>query len=79
MFTILHTFCFVTFNYTLAGASAVERNGEVYGDCDEDGVRAPIPQTQETLVEAGYEGYEMQNRRQTSRAVRVRSVFDGFR
>jgi len=62
-----------------AGPSAVERNGEVSGDIDEDGVRAPIPQTQETLVEAGYEGYEMQNRRHASRAVRVRSVFDGFR
>lgn len=44
---------------------------------DEDDVRAPIPQKQETLVEFGYEGYEMQNRRNSR--VRVRSVFDGFR
>ena len=47
---------------------------------DEDGVRAPIPQKQETLVGAGYEGYELNVRRGTNpHKVRVRTVFDGFR
>ena len=45
---------------------------------DEDDVRAPIPQRQETLVQPGFEGYELNNRARNSRA-RVRSVFDGFR
>jgi len=45
----------------------------------EDDVRAPIPQKQETLVDAGYEGYEMNNRINRNRVSRVRSVFDGFR
>lgn len=46
-----------------------------------DGVRAPIPQKQETLVQAGYEGYQMNNRvnRVAHQRNRVRSVFDGFR
>ena len=47
---------------------------------DEDGVRAPIPQKQETLVGAGYEGYELNVRRGVNpHKVRVRTVFDGFR
>merc|ERR1719334_1391817 len=45
----------------------------------EDNVRAPIPQKQETLVEPGFEGYEMSNRLTRNNRSRVRSVFDGFR
>lgn len=50
-------------------------------DEDEDGVRAPIPQKPaETLVGAGYEGYELNVRRGTNpHRARVRTVFDGFR
>ena len=49
-------------------------------EVDEDGVRAPIPQKQETLVGAGYEGYELNVRRGANpHKVRVRTVFDGFR
>ena len=44
----------------------------------DDEVRAPIPQKQETLIEAGYEGYQMNNR-QNYRKARIRTVFDGFR
>jgi len=59
------------------GAGGSGENGQDY---DEDEVRAPIPQRQEMLVQPGFEGYEMNNRRQNSRAgARVRSVFDGFR
>ena len=43
-----------------------------------DEVRAPIPQKQETLIHAGYEGYPMNNR-QHYRKARIRTVFDGFR
>ena len=50
------------------------------GEEDEDGVRAPIPQKQETLVGAGYEGYELNVRRGNNpHRARVRTVFDGFR
>jgi hypothetical protein len=35
--------------------------------------------SKETLVDAGYEGYEMNNRINRNRVSRVRSVFDGFR
>ena len=45
---------------------------------DVDEVRAPIPQKQETLIDAGYEGYPMNNR-QNYRKARIRTVFDGFR
>ena len=45
---------------------------------DEEDVRAPIPQKQETLIHSGYEGYPMNNRQQYRKA-RIRSVFDGFR
>jgi len=45
---------------------------------DVDEVRAPIPQKQETLISAGYEGYPMNNR-QNYRKARIRTVFDGFR
>ena len=41
-------------------------------------MRAPIPQKQETLISAGYEGYPMNNR-QNYRKARIRTVFDGFR
>ena len=41
-------------------------------------MRAPIPQKQETLIDAGYEGYPMNNR-QNYRKARIRTVFDGFR
>ena len=52
----------------------------VGGEEDEDGVRAPIPQKQETLVGAGYEGYELNVRRGNNpHRARVRTVFDGFR
>eukprot|EP00088_Acartia_fossae_P041974 TRINITY_DN4393_c0_g1_i4.p1 TRINITY_DN4393_c0_g1~~TRINITY_DN4393_c0_g1_i4.p1 ORF type:complete len:532 (+),score=166.90 TRINITY_DN4393_c0_g1_i4:54-1649(+) len=60
-----------------SGAAARGATSESNGFDDDDNVRAPIPQKQETLVEFGYEGYEMPNRRQSR--VRVRSVFDGFR
>jgi len=48
---------------------------------DEDGVRAPIPQKQETLIQPGFEGYAMNRSASNrgSRTSRVRSVFDGFR
>ena len=46
-------------------------------DDDEDNVRAPIPQKQERMIEAGFEGYAL-NRVNPNRA-RIRSVFDGFR
>ena len=50
------------------------------GGEDEDDVRAPIPQKQETLVGEGFEGYELNVRRGTNpHKVRVRTVFDGFR
>jgi len=45
----------------------------------DDNVRAPIPQKQETLIEPGFEGYEMTNRLNRNSRSRVRSVFDGFR
>ena len=45
---------------------------------DVEEVRAPIPQKQETLISAGYEGYPMNNR-QNYRKARIRTVFDGFR
>ena len=46
----------------------------------EDEVRAPIPQKQEVMVGAGYEGFLMNNRVNKSlQQRRVRSVFDGFR
>ena len=43
---------------------------------DEDEVRAPIPQKQETMIEPGFEGYQI---RQSTNRARIRSVFDGFR
>jgi hypothetical protein len=47
---------------------------------DEDDVRAPIPQKQETLVESGYEGYAIKRTQQNNpHKDRVRTVFDGFR
>ena len=44
---------------------------------DDDDVRAPIPQRQETMIEAGYEGYQI--RSANPHRGRVRTVFDGFR
>ena len=44
-----------------------------------DGVRAPIPQKQEVLVQPGYEGYALNRSVNLMRGSRVRSVFDGFR
>lgn len=46
---------------------------------DEDGVRAPIPQKQEVLIQPGFEGYALNRNASRVRANRVRSVFDGFR
>jgi len=46
---------------------------------DEDGVRAPIPQKQEVLIQPGFEGYALNRNGSRMRASRVRSVFDGFR
>jgi len=46
---------------------------------DEDGVRAPIPQKQEVLIQPGFEGYALNRNASRVRASRVRSVFDGFR
>jgi len=53
----------------------------VEDEYDEDGVRAPIPQKQETLIQPGFEGYAMNRSASNrgSRTSRVRSVFDGFR
>jgi len=48
-------------------------------DEDEDGVRAPIPQKQEVLIQPGFEGYALNRNSSRMRASRVRSVFDGFR
>ena len=54
--------------------------GKTDGGDDEDDVRAPIPQKQETLVGEGFEGYELNVRRGANpHKVRVRTVFDGFR
>ena len=53
-----------------------EINFSSFPDVDE--VRAPIPQKQETLISAGYEGDSMNNR-QNYRKARTRTVFDGFR
>jgi hypothetical protein len=47
-------------------------------DIEEEDIRAPIPQKQETLIQYGYEGYPMNNREQNRKA-RIRTVFDGFR
>ena len=44
---------------------------------DEDEVRAPIPQKQETLVGPGYEAYPIT--RPNMKKTRVKTVFDGFR
>ena len=44
-----------------------------------DGVRAPIPQKQEVLIQPGYEGYALNRNASQGRSSRVRSVFDGFR
>jgi len=46
---------------------------------DEDGVRAPIPQKQEVLIQPGFEGYALNRSSNRMRGSRVRSVFDGFR
>ena len=47
---------------------------------DEDGVRAPIPQKQEVLIQPGFEGYALnRGSNRIARGSRVRSVFDGFR
>lgn len=46
---------------------------------DEDGVRAPIPQKQEVLIQPGFEGYALNRNSSMIRQSRVRSVFDGFR
>jgi len=53
----------------------------VEDEYDEDGVRKPIPQKQETLIQPGFEGYAMNRSASNrgSRTSRVRSVFDGFR
>ncbi|XP_023330113.1 UBX domain-containing protein 7 [Eurytemora carolleeae] len=48
-------------------------------DQEEDPIRAPIPQRQETLVQPGFEGFEMAGRSNMNNRNRVRSVFDGFR
>jgi len=52
---------------------------EVEPEEDEDGVRAPIPQKQEVLIQPGFEGYALNRNASRMRATRVRSVFDGFR
>ena len=46
---------------------------------DEDDVRAPIPQTSDTLIEPGYEGYHIARPNRNPHKNRVRTVFDGFR
>ena len=46
---------------------------------DEDGVRAPIPQKQEVLIQPGFEDYALNRNAARVRGSRVRSVFDGFR
>merc|ERR1719468_318033 len=56
-------------------SSSLEASEEV----DEDGVRAPIPQKQEVLIQPGYEGYALNRNASQGRSSRVRSVFDGFR
>ena len=63
---------------TDAGPSNSLQGAENPNDLEDDEVRAPIPQKQETLIEAGYEGYQMNNR-QNYRKARIRTVFDGFR
>jgi len=63
---------------TDAGPSNSMQGAENPNDLEDDEVRAPIPQKQETLIEAGYEGYQMNNR-QNYRKARIRTVFDGFR
>lgn len=68
---------------TSAAASSSRRQPapRVEEEYDEDGVRAPIPQKQETLIQPGFEGYAMNRSASNrgSRTSRVRSVFDGFR
>ncbi len=49
------------------------------GDPGEDDVRAPIPQRQETVVEPGFEGYNLRTAERLANRNRVRTVFDGFR
>lgn len=62
-----------------AGPSNTSSKREETDDTEDvEEVRAPIPQKQETLIDAGYEGYPMNNR-QNYRKARIRTVFDGFR
>ena len=59
------------------GEASTSRESRVNIEDDEDEVRAPIPQKQETLIEPGYEGYQLRNNgKQQSR---IKTVFDGFR
>ncbi|TRY70684.1 hypothetical protein TCAL_04831 [Tigriopus californicus] len=65
-----------------ASPNGTEAAGPSQPWLDDDGVRAPIPQKRETLVEAGYEGYRINKGAAGaggSRQSRVRTVFDGFR
>ncbi len=62
-----------------SGVAAASAGYSGTEDLDEDGVRAPIPQKQEVLVQPGYEGYSLNRNSSMLRQSRVRSVFDGFR